>query len=167
MTKWKMKIVFTGISSIFVLSGCGMFGNGNVNEVGDDLEAYYNDHIIPIQTDVDDAWWDFYDKTEDLSNEEFYDAYQSDLKPVLDGYYDELQSLTPEKEEVQHLHDMYLENNEVFWEAGEKEVEGHYQEDTELLQEADDLFDEYDRMEQEFYDELKRLMDEHGVEFEN
>ncbi|WYP28420.1 hypothetical protein NSQ54_10075 [Alkalihalobacillus sp. FSL W8-0930] len=161
MKKWSMHGTIVSIGVALILTGC----NSN-NKVGDDLEVYYNDHILPIQTDIDEAWEEFYNETEALSDEEFYEVYETDLKPELDEYYDELQALSPETEDVQELHSFYLEANDVFYEAGEKEVEGHYRQDEDLLAEADDLFDEYDQLEDEFNIELDRLMKETGAEYE-
>ncbi|MEY8751029.1 hypothetical protein [Alkalicoccobacillus gibsonii] len=161
MKKWNIHGTIISIGVALILTGC----NSN-NKVGDDLEVYYNDHILPIQADIDDAWDEFFRETDSLSDEEFYEVYESDLKPELDEYYEELQALSPETDDVRELHSLYLNANDVFYEAGEKEVEGHYRQDEDLLAESDDLFAEYDQLEDEFLIELERLMDKTGAEYE-
>lgn len=161
MKTWRLNGTIFSVGVALILTGCN-----SSNKVGDDLEVYYNDYILPIQTDIDGTWEEFYNETESLSDDEFYEVYESEFKPDLDEYYEELQALSPETEDVQELHSLYLEANDIFYEAGEKEVEGHYRQDEDLLSEADDLFDEYERMEDEFIIELERLMAETGAEYE-
>ncbi|MDQ0206099.1 hypothetical protein [Alkalicoccobacillus murimartini] len=163
MKSKKLVLSCLSIPLFLVVSGCGLFGSNEA--AGDDLEFYMNETILPIEDDVFAAWDDFYIETDELSDEEFYEQYQSSLKPELDEYYEEFHAIQPETEEVQNLHAIYLERNEIYWEAGEKEVEGHYQGDQDLLDEADELFIEFEEH-TEFRDELERLMDKHNIEYE-
>ncbi|TSB47083.1 hypothetical protein [Alkalicoccobacillus porphyridii] len=160
MSSWKTGVGVVGLGLTFILSGCGLFGNAVV----DDLETYMNEQIVPHEEEVSAAWEDFYLETEDLSNEEFYEFYHSDFKPYLDEQYEFLHGIQPETTEVQELHELYLLENEVYWEAGEKEVEGFYQEDEDLLVEADEMFLDYQNM-TDFHNELERLMEEHNIEY--
>ena len=150
----------TALCTVILLSGCGLFGD----RVADDLEVFINEQLMPAEDEINATWDEYIVEVESLTDDEFYDYYQTEVKPFLDEKHDYLQGLEPDTEEVQELQRLYMEEFNVFIEASSLEAEGVYQQDEEMLLDADQLFLDYHDM-TGFHDELDRLVEEHNVEY--
>jgi hypothetical protein len=156
----KKVLVGLGVFLLFFLVAC--------NEVQDDLLTYLNEELDPIaglEAEATEAYGSVTgaNYTDDLT---LYDKLTTVIIPTYEEFYTKLKRIDPETEEVQEVHDLFVEGVDDQYNAMLVLKTALEQQDPNGVTQANSLLDSGSSKINEYHTELEDLADEHDVEIE-
>lgn len=159
MKKGLLAIVFP---FIFLLSGC--FGD----PVQDDLLNYVNKEMKSAGK-LEAAAVAAYENVSGANYQDdqaMYDALMNDIIPKYREFIKELDSAKIETDEVKDIHEIYIKGADTQFKAFAKIVLALEEQDTGMIQEANDMLADARKHIREYQRKLEKLAKEHDVKIE-
>jgi hypothetical protein len=158
----KKRVLAVAVIGFFlVLAGCG-------GPVQDDILNYINEELKTAQ-ELEDKAVSAYEGVAGANYKDDQTMYDALVNVVVPNYTDlitVLEDIPIETDELQEIHDIYLSGAKVQLSAFEKIIEALEKQDSNLIEEANQLL-EVGRLQIEDYnDKLDELAKEHNVEIE-
>lgn len=158
----KKRLLVFVLPFVIMLSGC--FGN----PVQDDIVNYINVEMKKAY-DLEATAVTAYESVSGANysdDETMYYKLVDEVIPTYDDFLDELKDADIQTEELEAIHDIYIEGAELQQEAFDIIVEALLAQDVNLINQANTKLDEGRALIEEYTEKLDELAEEHNVEWE-
>ncbi|WP_413304149.1 hypothetical protein AA0X95_00370 [Bacillus sp. 1P10SD] len=147
---------------IFLLSGCGG------DPVHDDLLNYVNKEMKEAGK-LESAAVSAYEGVSGANytdDQTMYDALTKDIIPNYNEFIKELDSVNIETEELQDIHEIYIEGADIQFKAFTTIKQALEEQDPALIQQANDMLADARKHIRDYQNKLDKLAKEHDVKIE-
>jgi hypothetical protein len=155
-------LIFVLLPFLFLLSGCGS------DPVHDDLLNYVNKEMKKAGK-LEIAAVSAYEGVSGANytdDQTMYDALTNDVIPNYNEFIKELDSVTVETDELQKIHEIYIEGADIQFKAFTIIKQALEEQDPALIQEANDMLADARKHIRDYQNKLDKLAKEHDVKIE-
>ena len=159
-----MRRVFAGLVLVCVLLLTGCLAD----PIQDDLLNYMNEELKTAQTLEEEAVaaYEGVSGTNYQDDQTVYDTIINQVIPTYTEFIGELEAVTIESEELQAIHDVFIEGAKLQLDGFDTILEGIETQDPAIIEEANSLLAAGGEKIAEYHTKLKALAEDHNVKIE-
>ncbi len=158
-------LIFTVI--LFVMAGCGGKDDASGNaELRDEIIKFVNEDLAAISADRDSAvqiYNSYFGGSSYTDSSEWVSKLESEALVSYSTYLNNLQTIEVTSTEVQELKSLFLQSSQLQYDAMSDVVNAVKNQDTTLLDSAQDKIEESNKYFAQYETKLKELADANGI----